>query len=578
MRMLVTGVLLALLVGVHIAAQAGAGMAQGPPRDAKVTSPRGTASIKGRVTTADSGIPLRRALVHLSGSGRPARAAYTDDDGRYVFTQLPAGTYTISVNPGPQRAGYESAMYGGSFNAAVGGATALYVVVGRGAQIELTAGQQLESVDVALPRAAVIAGRVTDASGEPAARVQVQALLIRPGNEPSAAGNASTNDLGEFRMFNLRPGDYIVSASPPYNPSSVEIEGDAVGFAPSYAPGVPSIADAARIRLERGIQATADMRLIETRVYTLSGSVMTAAGDLARGGQVTLVRGDSVSSSFSAMFSTSLTQTGTFTIRNVPPGSYELMTRNQVQNQAGIPAAASDVEFARMKIDVAGNVEQILIVTSSGAVISGEAVFEGGGFPPDGRVNIDATPTENRPMNSPPPARVEISGARFTMRGVFGSLLIRGNASGGTQMWTMKSVLLRGKDITDEATVFTAADSGHLQVVFTSQAPSLEGVLTAEDGKAPPEAMVIIFGQDPKSWVIRSSFTRTMMPGKDGKFVMRGLREGRYFAAAVPLDVMATVGQPAGEFLEALSAAATPVTLNAGDTQKVTLGLVRYTR
>ena len=31
--------------------------------------------------------------------------AYTDNEGRYIFTGLPAATYMLTVNPGSHRAG-----------------------------------------------------------------------------------------------------------------------------------------------------------------------------------------------------------------------------------------------------------------------------------------------------------------------------------------------------------------------------------------------------------------------------------------------------------------------------------------
>src|SRR3954463_13654917 len=78
---------------------------QGPPaRDARPPAQAGTAVVRGRVLAADTGKPLRRARITLSGAGvgREGRSASTSLDGRYEIPDLPAGRYTIRV----ARSGY----------------------------------------------------------------------------------------------------------------------------------------------------------------------------------------------------------------------------------------------------------------------------------------------------------------------------------------------------------------------------------------------------------------------------------------------------------------------------------------
>ena len=562
-----TTVLVCLLMGGLLAGQAVVGqvggLPQAPPRDARAERPVGTASIQGRVTAADTGSPLRRALVNLMGS--TTRGVYTDDEGRYVFTRLPAGVYTILVNPGTHRGGYQPTFHGGPKPSASSN--------GHAQPIPLADGQTLENIDVALPRTSVIAGRVTDAAGEPAARVMVQALMIRAGDTPVSAGSASTNDLGEFRIFHLAPGEYMVMANASNVSAGSPVEGEPVGFAPSYLPGVPTTADAMRIRLGRGTQVTADIRLIETRVYTVSGTVMSASGDPAAGGSLSIVARDSPGGT---MFSTGVNGHGTFSFRNIPPGSYELSCRYhglpRAPGATAQPAPAS-LEFGSIAIDVAGDMEHVVIGMTTGAVITGEFAFDEP-FPASGRVNISPTPVETRPLSGIPSS--EAGTSAFTLRGVFGPLLLRGNASGGPTPWALKAVLLRGKDITDEPTIFKASDSGHLQMVFTSRAPTLEGSVVGDDGQRALGARIVIFGHDPKTWTPRSSFYRTATVSGDGTFTMRGLREGRYYAVAIPADVMTNVGQPTPEFLETLSAVATVFTLNTGETRTLDLRLLKF--
>ncbi|MDQ3420250.1 MAG: carboxypeptidase-like regulatory domain-containing protein, partial [Acidobacteriota bacterium] len=334
-----------------------------------------------------------------------------------------------------------------------------------------------------------------DVRAEPASRVQVQALLLRAGAQPTPSSSAATDDRGEFRLFHLTPGDYIVMAMTPNNIVGPEVEGEAIGFASSYSPGVPTMAEAARVRIGPASQATADIRLIETRVHTLNGTVVTASGEPARGGNVSLIARESP---LGPMFATGLSGTGTFSLRNVPPGSYELIARHQAPRPAGAlsTAPASAQEFGRQPVEVVAHTEVLLPLTL-GAVVQGEAVFDE--TPPAGtRVNV--TPTTLDPRNLTGVPSVEVTGSQFTLRGAFGPLLLRANASGGAAAWALKAVLLRGHDITDEPTVLTASDSGHLQVVFTSKAPALEGVVTGQNGQPSNDATIVIFAHDPKAW------------------------------------------------------------------------------
>src|SRR5262245_15464070 len=78
-----------------------------PTRDnaAAMAPQTGTAKILGRVLTADTSAPLRRAQVRITAAEqRVVKTATTDADGKYQFSDLPAGRYNVSVT----RNGYVS--------------------------------------------------------------------------------------------------------------------------------------------------------------------------------------------------------------------------------------------------------------------------------------------------------------------------------------------------------------------------------------------------------------------------------------------------------------------------------------
>src|SRR6188508_2411253 len=163
-----TSLLLALLIP----------LLQAPPRDAVPardrTAPAGNASVSGRVYSAATGTPLRGALVVLAPSSTvfdatslrmPVDAAKsgvsTDAAGRFQITSVVPGVYYVVVMP---------SSYGGRYLAAGYGA-----VRGNdpGKPITIAGGAQVRGVDIALPQALAIEGRVLDEAGEPLSRMPV---------------------------------------------------------------------------------------------------------------------------------------------------------------------------------------------------------------------------------------------------------------------------------------------------------------------------------------------------------------------------------------------------------------------
>lgn len=190
--------------GQNPAAPRGGGGGRGTagPRDqpaAQVVA--GTASISGVVTLDGSASAVRRAQVTLGGGGGRGRSAVTNDEGRFSFGALPAGRYTLNVS----KPGFASIAYGAK-------------KPGRqGTPIQLTDGQALTNAHIRLPRGSVITGVVVDDFGEPSPNTQVRAFrsVIQNGERTVvSAGNAQTDDRGIYRMFQLLPGDYLVSAVP----------------------------------------------------------------------------------------------------------------------------------------------------------------------------------------------------------------------------------------------------------------------------------------------------------------------------------------------------------------------------
>lgn len=79
-------------------------LAQTAPRDAR--PPAASASLSGRITELGSGHPLARIVVSLEAAPTTRIEALTDAEGRYAFTDVPAGAYVLAAAPERNRSTY----------------------------------------------------------------------------------------------------------------------------------------------------------------------------------------------------------------------------------------------------------------------------------------------------------------------------------------------------------------------------------------------------------------------------------------------------------------------------------------
>jgi hypothetical protein len=168
-----------------------------------------TGRIAGRVTVEGANTAIAGARVMLFPAGPPTGPigmrpqATTDQDGRFVFDRLAPGEYHLNV----QKTGFAPLLGPGT----------------RPGTIQLAAGQTVDGVSVQLQKGGVIAGKVLDPSGEPFTDARIMALrridvsvgAAGPRLVPAPMqGLQQTNDLGEFRVSGLAPGEYYVAAMP----------------------------------------------------------------------------------------------------------------------------------------------------------------------------------------------------------------------------------------------------------------------------------------------------------------------------------------------------------------------------
>ena len=539
---------------------------QMPARDPAAEVPAGTARIRGRVVAADTGSPLRRAQVRVAASDqRVNRTVNSDADGTYEFVDLPAGRYNIFVT----RSGYVSLQFGQRrpFES--------------GRPLDVADAQIVEKIDFALPRGGVIAGRVTDEVGEPLAGIRMQAMRYQylPGGQrqlmPVGGGTPfgfATNDLGEFRLYSLMPGTYIVSATPfeiggmasPGSPVSRPDDGHGV----TYYPGTVNVDEAQGITVGIAEIASASFALVPQRMTRITGLVRDSQGK-----PVAASLGLRTQSGGTAMSMRGLTTAGPdgrFSAANVPPGEHFIEVS---------PGRGGD-ESASVPITAGGqDITDLVITTTPGKTIAGEVIFEGGPAGPTAmRVNVSSPEP-----GSPPLTRIfdNTQGivdekGRFEIRGVssgralFNVFPAVPGAGGST--WFVKSVTIDGQNVVD--TPYDLSDvkeDTRIEIVMSNKQTTISGTVRNARGEQVIDYTVVVFPARLQDGAIGARYTRTVRADQQGRFQARGLPPGDYLAIAV--ESLEQGGQWDPSFRQQVEPSAKRFRLAEGETATVDLQL-----
>lgn len=546
-----------------------AGGGQGPLRGqaratpARADAPRGTAIIRGQILAADNGTPIRRAQVRVSSpDARESRLAATDAQGRFEIKELPAGRFTVTASKG----GFVSLQYGQRRPSE------------SGTPIELGDGQTIDKLLIALPRGSVLGGRITDEFGEPVANASVIAMRYsyaaggrRLTAAPGSNSRDTTDDQGHFRLFGLPPGEYFVSATlRTGGTEAADPTGETSGYAATYYPGTPNIAEAARVTLAVSQENTnVSFSLIATRLVRLSGTVLSSDGTPASGASVILMPGGTAGGRGVLMQQggngARTDRTGAFQMNNVAPGRY------QVQARAG---GRGEGELARMDLVVgADDITGLTLLAAPGAVVTGSVASDTGepfDFRPQ-QLQVAA-----RPFNLDVPgiggggaARVDADWS-FELRNLTDTRLFRVNAPQG---WVLKSVNLNGQDITDTPMEFPPGQAvAGVQVVLTKKVSELSGAVTDADGKPLLDATVVVFPADEKLWAFQSRFIRAARPDQQGTYRMSGLPPAADYLI-VALQGLEDGQAGDADFLATVKELATRFTLGEGETKAVDVKL-----
>lgn len=248
----------------------------------------GTGVIRGRITSLDTGKPLRRAQVHLTPADElvppPPRTASTSSDGRYEFRDIAPGRYTLRV----QRSGYLTLTYGQRRPSE------------QGRPLEIADKEVAEKVDFALPRMSVISGRVLDDLDEPIGRVQ-------------SDGSFEVQGVLRHTVLSIGPlsGDWTLKG--------IELEGRDIADLP--------------LPVEHGKTLSGVRVVLTRRPTTIRGALRDEKQNPAEGTVIVFADdGAKWREGSRSVRATRLDQRGLFTFKGLPAGDYLLVALDSVQD------------------------------------------------------------------------------------------------------------------------------------------------------------------------------------------------------------------------------------------------------
>ena len=522
---------------------------QAPPRDSSAKT--GTATIRGRVVSSENLQPLRKAQVNVfMPELRENRLATTDAQGRYEVKDLPAGRYTVTATKGS----YVALQYGQTrpFQG--------------GTPLEVLDGQTIEKVDFALPRGSVISGRVLDEFGDPLPDAQVSALrLLSAGGQRRmvpAGRSAATNDIGEFRLFALPPGQYYVSAIlRNFSPGDPE---DRSGYAPTYFPGTANVSEAQRVTVGLG-QTVSDisMALTPVRVVRVSGTAFDSQGRPLSGVVTAIQRAAAMPGMIGPPGQ--IRADGSFMVSGLAPGDYTFTA------QTGPAGESASADITVSGDDIGG----IRLVGSRPSNVTGRLVVDATArlslIPSTLRVNTTPAPVGGVfvAFGAPlPPAQIN-DDLTFEVKARQGRVRVNVMTPPG---WTVKSVRHRGVDVTDNGIeIVPNEDVADVEVELTNRPTVIAGLVTNDRGETMKDYSVIVFAQDRARWTPGSRYLRTGRPDQDGRYKLSGLPEGDYYAVALEYVEQDDLNDP--DFLDRARAKATRISVGDGDVKSLDLRL-----
>lgn len=496
-------------------------------------TPRG--AVTGTVLVTGTSTPIVDAEVSILTRDGLLETT-TDSNGRFSVANVPVGQQTVVVRAD------------GFFGESSAANTPLPPRVE--VPVTVVAGTTPSAVPtVSMIRSGTISGRIVDSQGLPLPFARVIALRAVAGtanpDQLRELAWRATDDRGEYRMFWVPPGEYVIGAMiGPQNPGAAPPPGPPQRLVPTFFPGTTELAEASKVIVKAGEETRAIDIATKSVVVTpppppvsapapgfkVSGLVVD--GMLPRVGMSIVFLGSPTATEPPRVVGQVVTggTPGQFEIPNVPAGNYELFAT------LGTPQGPG---WGRTLFEVRdGDVKDLRVVIHPGVDVSGVVRIDGKVSPTGGTLKIGLSPKGvagrignyrgiiDRAQAPGADGRFSIPGAAegeydVFLQGAPDNLYITDVRQGET------SILVSGVAVRQTS-------PAAIEVHIASDGGSVEGVASNTD-KSPMRGATVVLvssvvaGDAPSFRVYQTTTANT-----DGKYAFRGVRPGEYKVLAGP--------------------------------------------
>jgi hypothetical protein len=523
--------------------------------------------IDGYLVRVGTGEPLKGGQVVLRPErGRsPTFGAVTDASGHFTLESIQPGNYRLYV----ERDGYVDQQYG-------------QVSPSRpGTVLVLAPGQQVEDLVISLVPTGTIAGRVFDEDGEPVVHANVRALryVYQDGEKIlTEVQQIQTNDLGEYRLFWLDPGEYFVSATfeARFGGGGRGLGGrggvggrgrrggrggpDGGGAVPglaeppveeiyvdTYYPGTIQPSLATGVVLLGGAEVPAiDFVVLPTRAVAVRGRVVSPfAGEGAPVPIVTIVARNGVSSGnrFNLRGGGRANrggqnQAGSFELTGVAPGSYTIVAIVRTQQGRGGRGGqgqlvgVTDIEVGEQDLN------DVLVAVQPGVELTGRVLVDQSASGLEtGRLRIRLQPANDMPFNAPN-TRIEDDGT-FLLSNV-SQASYETSLTGLPPDYYVAEVRFGAADVLSSGLLVTADPPGPLEFLISGAGGRVDGAVQIGTEESFTGAQVVLVPAADRG---RSDLYKTASADQYGRFSIVGIAPGNY-------KVFAWEDAPSGAYLD----------------------------
>jgi hypothetical protein len=530
----------------------------------------------------------------------PLGTVTTDADGNFGFTNLQQGQYLLRA----RRDGHIQADYGES------------AVSGLGQRVVIQSGQNRNDIVVLMGEGGIVAGVVLDEEKEPAGNITVSLLQQRyeDGRRVFApVSSTKTDDRGQFRLFGLMPGRYIITTVPT---PRFELRGSSVLFmdrpgspidrmtpigralaegllspeelqgipSPLYYPNTTDPFQAAPIDVDYGSTASLVLSVMTAPAFRIRGRVVNTAGEAVRPSSLSLSSRE-LSPRSQQPRNAIIQQDGTFEFLGVPPGNYDLVGFVSGQSPPSSPGQPSSRMnpppppppplpptldpnrlIGHATIGVSNKDIDNVIVVMNRFTLPGLLRTRDATNPPPGlRVAFRSVP----PLLLQPFAAIVNDDGMFTA-GPFGEGEYQIFLTGLPPQWYVAAARLGAVDVLNSGFHIDRVPRGNLEVVLAQTSSTLESVVIDEKGMTVPGVFVVAVPDVPRRQ--RVDLYRSGWTDAQGRLLLEAVAPGQYRVFAwreVENDAWLN-----GEFIAGLENYGTLVRVRENEAQRLEVRLI----